>query len=114
MPNYHSQSMGLFVYGTLAPGRSNAHILEPLQGTWEAASIYGILHEEGWGATDGFPAVRLGGNNKVAGLLFQSPLLNEFLPELDLFEGEDYRRVEVDVMLDCNIRERAFVYSLNE
>ena len=30
------------------------------------------------------------------------------------FEGEDYRRVEVDVMLDCDIRERAFVYSLNE
>ena len=40
----------LFVYGTLAPGRPNEHILADVAGEWEPASVTGRLLEEGWGA----------------------------------------------------------------
>ena len=46
----------LFVYGSLAPGESNAHVLAGIDGTWEPATVTGTLHPEGWGATLGFPA----------------------------------------------------------
>lgn len=37
----------LFVYGSLAPGRPNEHILAAIPGTWEPASVSGRLREEG-------------------------------------------------------------------
>ena len=49
----------LFVYGTLAPGEVNEHVLAPLDGSWVPARVYGTLHAEGWGHTHGFPALRL-------------------------------------------------------
>ncbi len=39
----------LFVYGTLCPGRPYEHILRNIGGSWEDASVTGILHQEGWG-----------------------------------------------------------------
>ena len=33
----------LFVYGTLAPGRANEHILQSVPGTWEPAVVKGRL-----------------------------------------------------------------------
>ena len=47
----------LFVYGTLAPGRPNEHILAPLGGAWQAATVKGHLKLEGWGAAMGFPGL---------------------------------------------------------
>ena len=38
----------LFVYGTLAPGRPNEHILQDIGGTWKEGSVTGKLHQEGW------------------------------------------------------------------
>jgi gamma-glutamylcyclotransferase (GGCT)/AIG2-like uncharacterized protein YtfP len=38
----------LFVYGTLAPGRPNEHVLSEIGGTWEAAIVTGTLRQEGW------------------------------------------------------------------
>ena len=29
----------LFVYGTLAPGRPNEHVLGEIEGSWEAATV---------------------------------------------------------------------------
>ncbi len=43
----------LFVCGTLAPGRPNAHILAEVPGSWEPASVTGTLRAEGWGAAMG-------------------------------------------------------------
>jgi len=43
----------LFVYGTLAPGRPNEHILADVPGSWEPARVTGTLREEGWGAAMG-------------------------------------------------------------
>lgn len=45
----------LFVYGSLAPGRPNEHILAAIPGTWEPASVSGRLREEGWARRWGFP-----------------------------------------------------------
>ena len=49
----------LFVYGTLGPGRPNEHVLGSIDGSWEAASVTGTLHDEGWGAAMGYPGIVL-------------------------------------------------------
>ena len=49
----------LFVYGTLAPGRANAHVLAGIDGRWEEASVTGKRYAEGWGAALGFPGLVL-------------------------------------------------------
>ena len=43
----------LFVYGSLAPGRPNEHVLSEVEGSWETASVTGSLRQEGWGAAIG-------------------------------------------------------------
>ncbi|MEM1203438.1 MAG: gamma-glutamylcyclotransferase [Acidobacteriota bacterium] len=84
----------LFVYGTLSPGRPNHHVVEKIAGTWEAATVQGVLVEEGWGAAFGSPGLVLRADgDEVHGYMLQSPELDEYLPMLDEFEGDEYRRV---------------------
>jgi hypothetical protein len=47
----------LFVYGTLGPDRPNEHVLDAIGGSWETATVSGILREEGWGAEMGYGRV---------------------------------------------------------
>jgi hypothetical protein len=49
----------LFVYGTLRPGHSNAHILENIGGEWLAGFVSGTFYERGWGAAADFPGIVL-------------------------------------------------------
>lgn len=103
----------LFVYGTLAPGKPNAHILASIEGEWEPATATGTLHDEGWGAAAGYPAIVLderGG--EVAGLLFTAATLSEHWARLDQFEGEAYQRVLTTVKLNDGTRVDAYVYAL--
>ncbi|ENU39890.1 AIG2-like family protein [Acinetobacter johnsonii] len=66
----------LFVYGTLAPNKPNAHILEALAGTWNKGSVKGLLKEAGWGAELGFPGLMLGPDGPtVDGYIFSSEQL---------------------------------------
>ena len=44
--------MNLFVYGTLAAGESNEHILKGVEGFWQEASVTGKLYACGWGAVN--------------------------------------------------------------
>lgn len=37
----------LFVYGTLGPGRPNAHIMENIGGSWQQGYVLGNLREAG-------------------------------------------------------------------
>ena len=72
----------LFVYGTLAPGEMNEHVLAPLSGSWVPARVYGTLHAEGWGHT-GFPALRLNpAAPAVAGQIFTRKISLDTGPEL--------------------------------
>ncbi len=105
----------MFVYGTLAPGEVNDHILEPLTGSWQSASVNGTLHPEGWGASYGFPAMKLDKNaGFVYGKLFTSELLPENWSRLDEFEGSAYKRVTTQVRLQDGRQVEANVYVLNE
>jgi gamma-glutamylcyclotransferase (GGCT)/AIG2-like uncharacterized protein YtfP len=103
----------LFVYGTLAPGRSNAHVLAPIPGEWEPATVTGTLVAEGWGAAAGYPGIVLDEHGaEVAGFLFSSDALAEHWRRLDAFEGEGYERVLTTATRRDGIAVEAYVYAL--
>jgi len=103
----------LFVYGTLAPGRPNEHILADLAGEWEPASITGRLLEEGWGAAVGYPGIVLDEHGtEVEGLLFSSENLAEHWTRLDEFEGPGYERVATTVKRRDGTTIEAYTYAI--
>ena len=105
----------LFVYGTLAPGRPNEHILKKLGGHWQKAKVRGTLHEEGWGATMGYPAIVLEESaGEVNGFLFTSEKLSSHWPVLDEFEGREYQRVITSATLNNGQMVDVNIYVLNE
>jgi len=105
----------LFVYGTLAPGRPNAHILAEVPGTWEPATVKGTLLAEGWGAAAGYPGIVLDDRaHEVEGLLFTSEDLAKHWPHLDEFEGEGYERVLTTVKLADGGTPEACIYKLRQ
>ncbi len=103
----------LFVYGTLAPGRPNEHVLSAIGGSWEAASVSGSLRQEGWGAAIGYPGIDLDEHgDEVQGFLFSSEKLSDHWAKLDAFEGESYERVLTVVKLRGNRTVDAYIYTL--
>lgn len=103
----------LFVYGTLAPGRSNAHVLADLAGAWEPATVTGTLFPEGWGAAAGYPGIVLDeAGTEVHGLLFTSSDLPAHWKRIDAFEGDGYERVQVAARRADGTTVQAFVYAL--
>lgn len=106
---------GLFVYGSLQPGRENAFRLERIGGQWLKGSVRGTLLDRGWGAGIGFPAlIPDDGGEEIIGYLFRSPQLDSAWPELDAFEGSDYERVSVRVTLTGGQKVDAHVYALRQ
>ena len=88
----------LAVYGTLAPGQPNHHVVAPFGGEWTDGLIEGDLFPVGWGATLGYPAFRPRvGGAAVAVRVLVAPLLATAWPTLDRFEGPEYRRILVPV-----------------
>ena len=103
----------LFVYGTLAPGRPNEHVLSAIGGSWNAASVTGSLREEGWGAAMGYPGIDLDEHgDEVQGFLFSSEKLSDHWAMLDAFEGKSYERVLTVVKLRGNRTVDAYIYTL--
>ena len=86
------------VYGTLAPGQPNHHVLAPLGGEWTDGLIEGDLLTVGWGAALGYPGFRprVGGDAVAVWVLTASRLAGAW-PDLDRFEGTGYRRILVPV-----------------
>lgn len=105
-------SQRLAVYGTLAPGRSNHYLLQNLAGEWSEGVVRGALEDVGWGAVQGYPALRWDprGERKVRAHLLVSPELPLHWEQLDAFEGESYVRVLVTVELDGGGIEVANLY----
>ena len=101
----------LFVYGSLRAGHANAHVLEAIGGTWQAAHVTGTLRPQGWGAALGYPALVLDDNAApVHGLVFTSKNLQQHWQELDEFEGSEYERVLATTQLDDGGAIQAWVY----
>lgn len=105
----------LFVYGTLAPGRPNEHVLAPLGGRWQAATVRGHLRQDGWGAGLGYPAlVPDAAGDAVRGFIFTAQGLAGFWGELDRFEGAQYARAPVEAYLDEGGAVNAYAYVLRQ
>ena len=104
----------LFVYGTLAPGRPNEHVLADVPGEWQPATVRGTLLPEGWGAAAGYPGIVLDEQgHEVEGLLFSSESLTEQWARLDEFEGEGYERVPTKAILADGTAVDAYIYRLS-
>jgi len=86
----------LAVYGTLAPGKPNHHVLAPLGGEWTDGLIEGDLLPMGWGAELGYPGFRPRGD-AVAVRVLTAPSLATAWADLDRFEGPGYERILVVV-----------------
>ena len=105
----------LFVYGSLQPGESNAHVLEHLEGEWAKGTIVGTYYSEGWGANMGYPGVRLHpGGDTVPGHVLTSADLVDAWAELDAFEGKDYQRVYTEVTLESGETVEAQLYIVRD
>ena len=88
----------LAVYGTLAPGRPNEHVLAELPGRWLEGTVRGALRAEGWGSELGFPGIVLDPNGPVVDvMILESDALHDHWPRLDAFEGPSYRRTTTTV-----------------
>lgn len=110
--NEREKMKPLFVYGTLCPGRSNAHILEAIGGEWRPGYVTGTFYARGWGAAADFPGIVLDAHGpRVNGYLFLSDRLAAHWPMLDDFE-EGYDRVPVEVTTDDGQQVSAWIYQL--
>lgn len=97
--HYFQVQYRLLVYGTLAPGEPNEHLLRTIGGSWKKhVFVRGYHYPEGWGKTEGFPAFRWDPDvGRVPVQLFTSHWLPEHWSRLDAFEGSGYRRIVVPV-----------------
>ncbi|MCF2858103.1 gamma-glutamylcyclotransferase [Pseudoalteromonas sp. SMS1] len=103
----------LFVYGTLAPNRPNSHLLENIGGSFEKAFVKGDLFEEGWGAEQGYPGIKLNKEGaKIEGYIFISEALPNHWRALDEFEGAGYARVECEACTESGEHIKASIYAL--
>ncbi len=91
-------SARLAVYGSLAPGESNHHVLADLTGEWFGGMVRGQLLQVGWASDLGYSALRWDPNGEdVPVKLFVSAHLRDHWDRLDAFEGDHYRRDLVTV-----------------
>lgn len=105
----------LFIYGTLAPGRPNEHILKNLNGTWQEASVKGSLLDEGWGADMGNPGIILNSFGRdIKGYVFTSDELDKKWDFLDNYEGEEFERVIVEAKLNNSTYINTYIYALSQ
>ena len=104
--------MRLATYGTLGPGKPNHHHVSMIDGNWSTGSVRGFLHEAGWGADLGFPAIVLDQTGpEVSVDVLESDQLSDHLARLDDFEGPGYARVLAEVTTSAG-KVEAFIYVL--
>ena len=103
---FERPSQRLAVYGTLAPGQPNASQLGGLDGEWCEGVVEGDIEER-----NGLPQFRwrLGGTQNAI-RVFRSAQLCDHFARLDRFEGPEYWRILVPVVVDG----RTFVMNIYE
>jgi gamma-glutamylcyclotransferase (GGCT)/AIG2-like uncharacterized protein YtfP len=88
----------LAVYGTLAPGEVNHHVVSHMGGQWTSGFVNGDVSSNGWGAAHGFPGMHWTPDGApVRVQLLTASALPHHWAELDEFEGADYLRILVPV-----------------
>ncbi len=88
----------LAVYGTLAPGCPNHHVLADIAGRWVDGTVAGELEKQGWGSELGYPGIVLATDRgPVAVSVLESEDLPDHWSRLDAFEGPGYRRTTTTV-----------------
>lgn len=90
--NYYEPDCVLIAYGTLRPGEENHWVMNGIPGEWQSGFIFGAIDR---GAR--YPRLRPGGHERSSVSVFFSRDLPSHWHRLDEFEGDDYRRVLVDV-----------------
>ena len=96
---FGSPATRLAVYGTLAPGKSNHHVIEPVGGSWRAVELVGKL-----GAWEGYPMFEWQpAGDVVAAWLLESDALPSFWARLDEFETRAYDRHLVPCRADGEV-----------
>ncbi len=105
-------SCKLAIYGSLAPGASNHHIVNPIHDQeWLETTVEGRVFELGWGIDMGYPAmVWTPGQNKLSTHLLKSPDLPNHWSRLDFFEGDNYIRILIPVFLGASFLTVANIY----
>ena len=95
----------LCVYGTLAPGRSNHREVAHLGGTWSEITVTGRVAKRRYPVftfdPEGAPQPML---------LLEATALATAWPQLDRFEGREYRRIAVPATRQDGSTVEAFVY----
>jgi gamma-glutamylcyclotransferase (GGCT)/AIG2-like uncharacterized protein YtfP len=105
----------LFVYGTLGPNRPNEHVLTEIGGSWQEASILGVLQQKGWGAEMGYPGIVLDEQaQEVNGFVFSSDNFTDNWQKLDAFEGAGYQRVATKAKLIDGSFVEVYIYALSK
>ncbi len=94
---FDNPSKRLAVYGSLAPGEVNHHVIEAVRGSWQVGFVRGAVKMKGWGSHVGFPGMTWvpSSDHCVPVVLFTSAELPQHWDRLDQFEGADYVRVLV-------------------
>lgn len=106
-------STRLAVYGSLAPGKSNHHVIGNLAGGWLEGYITGKFYDRGWGSNEGYPGIIwIPGEARVNVQLFVSDQLPDHWPRLDQFEGAEYQRSLVPVFDDHGLLSVANIYEI--
>lgn len=104
----------LIVYGSLAPGESNHHVISHIDGVWHKAKIKGKIIDNGWSKRQGYPeykSVSNGESEILDVLVFMSEKLEHYWQDIDEFEGtEDYRRITIPCTLDNGEEMTASIY----
>ncbi|MBX7126868.1 MAG: gamma-glutamylcyclotransferase [Cyclobacteriaceae bacterium] len=106
----------LIVYGSLAPGRENHHIVANIKGTWYPATVRGKLVQLGWGAAIGYSAfvpVSPSEANGIQAWVLHAEDLPAHWHRLDEFEGEQYVRIAVPFTLSNGSSGIGFLYALS-
>lgn len=102
----------LAVYGTLAPGQPNHHVIAGAGGAWLDGAVRGRLQTGDRGSALGFPGLI---PDLSADVVPVKLLVSDGLPShwaaLDEFEGADYARVPIKVDVGGTMVD-AWVYAL--
>ncbi len=112
-PDRLSPDRTLAVYGTLAPGRSNHHVVAGIDGRWVEIALRGHRFTARWRDTPGYPGFRPDPDGPVVpALALVADDLADHWDRLDAFEGPGYRRIEIEVFGPGGHQAagRAFVY----